>query len=274
MADEVLVGPPLAVGDIRITPLSDGHLRFRPTHFFPSTEATDWEGDAARMLDGDGMLRLEMTSFLVRTGDTTVLIDCGMNFDDGGDWRGGRLADAFAAAGVSPAEVDVMLFTHLHVDHVGWATAPGGVPFFERAAYRCHGVDWEWSAEQQTDLHARALAPVADRFEPLSDGERVAPGVTVVATPGHTPGHVSVVIANRGERAFVLGDAMHCPLQMAHPEWVTWGDVDRKGAQRAREALMREIDGDDLVGSAHFPGLRFGRLAVGSGERVWVPLGS
>lgn len=71
----------------------------------------------------------------------------------------------------------------------------------------------------------------------------------------------------------LLGDAAHCPLQLTETDWATWGDVDPKAAARTREALLREIDGDTLVGSAHFPGMRFGRMVTGGEGRRWTPVG-
>ncbi|HLG00594.1 MAG TPA: MBL fold metallo-hydrolase [Acidimicrobiia bacterium] len=267
-----LVGRPVNIGDVQVTPVSDGFLRFRPTDFFPRSSADTWEVEAHRAwLDGDGMLVLPMASFVIRAPGTTLLVDCGLNQDDGDDWRGGRLPDALSAAGLTRDEIDVVVFTHLHVDHVGWATDAGS-PFFPRATYRCHGADWEWSATAQSGLHGARLAGLAERLDPIGDGERLAPGVTAVATPGHTPGHIAVVVSGPGERAFLLGDVAHCPVQLTPGDWKTWGDVDPVGAARTRDRLLREIEGDDIVASAHFPELHFGRLVSAGEGRTWVPL--
>lgn len=90
-------------------------------------------------------------------------------------------------------------------------------------------------------------------------------------TPGHTPGHTALVVSDGAERVLLLGDAVHCPVELEQAEWDGLGDVDPELAKRTREALAREIEGDDApVGAAHFPGLRFGRLLVAEGKRRWV----
>lgn len=272
MSEPGLVGRPISVGDVQVTPVSDGFLRFRPTDFFPRSTRADWEVEAHRaLLDAHGMLVLPMTSFVLRSSGTTLLVDCGLNQDDGGDWRGGRLPDALAAAGLTPDDIDIVVFTHLHVDHVGWAT-DSGRPFFPRATYRCHAADWEWSVSAQVGLHEARLAALAERIDPVGDGEQLAPGVTAIATPGHTPGHLAIVLSGPGQRAFLLGDVAHCPVQLTPGDWATWGDVDPVGAVRTRERLLREIGGDDMVASAHFPELHFGRLVSAGEGRTWVPL--
>ena len=92
----------------------------------------------------------------------------------------------------------------------------------------------------------------------------VAPGITLVPTPGHTPGHCSLLVSSAGERAVVLGDAIHCPLQITHPEWAFAADANPAAAVRAREALLRELDAPHTrVVGPHFPDAVFGRVLAG-----------
>ena len=96
----------------------------------------------------------------------------------------------------------------------------------------------------------------------------IAPGVTLTMTPGHTPGHLSVVVSSGGRRALLLGDAIVCPVQLDEPTWRSIGDVDPELAQQVRERLFRELeDGTTLGAGAHFPELQFGRVLVGQGRR-------
>jgi glyoxylase-like metal-dependent hydrolase (beta-lactamase superfamily II) len=87
-------------------------------------------------------------------------------------------------------------------------------------------------------------------------------------TPGHTPGHLSVVVSSGGRRALLLGDAIVCPAQLDEPTWRSIGDVDPELAQQVRERLFRELeDGTTLGAGAHFPELQFGRVIAGQGRR-------
>jgi glyoxylase-like metal-dependent hydrolase (beta-lactamase superfamily II) len=108
--------------------------------------------------------------------------------------------------------------------------------------------------------------------EPITtDGESIAPGVTARSAPGHTHGHVVLVLSSHGERVVLLGDAITCPVQLEEPDWQAISDVDAALATRTREALFRELEGSgDLAVAAHFPDLRFGRVLPGQGVRHFV----
>jgi glyoxylase-like metal-dependent hydrolase (beta-lactamase superfamily II) len=109
------------------------------------------------------------------------------------------------------------------------------------------------------------------RLRPIDQDTTVAPGVTAVQTPGHTPGHLCVVVSSAGQRALLLGDAVTCPVQLDEPTWHSIGDVDPELANRTRERLWRELEGEDVTGTgAHFPELRFGRVLKGNGKRWWT----
>ena len=97
--------------------------------------------------------------------------------------------------------------------------------------------------------------------------------MNVIGTPGHTPGHAGVILSSGGERAFVLGDAISCPVQLEETEWSGMGDMDPKLARRTQEAVAQEIEGSGaLLATSHFPGLTFGRVLRGEGRRYWQPL--
>jgi len=116
----------------------------------------------------------------------------------------------------------------------------------------------------------RKLSPLADRLEPFSGDTSVAPGITVSHAPGHTPGSAVIVVADGTERAVLLGDVVHCPVELMENEWEAVVDVDPALARLTREALAKELEGGDVpVAAAHFPGLRFGRLLAGTGQRHW-----
>ena len=88
---------------------------------------------------------------------------------------------------------------------------------------------------------------VADRYKPAEDGETIAPGVNVISTPGHTPGHAAIILSSGTQRAFILGDAISCPVQLTETEWSGMGDADPKLARRSQEAVVREIESDGAL---------------------------
>jgi glyoxylase-like metal-dependent hydrolase (beta-lactamase superfamily II) len=108
------------------------------------------------------------------------------------------------------------------------------------------------------------VGALAARVELLDSESTILPGITAVPTPGHTPGHCSFLVSSGEQRAVVLGDAIHCPLQISHPEWAFAQDANPDAARRARERLLQELDAPDtVVVGAHFPDAVFGRVLAG-----------
>lgn len=249
----------MRIGDIDLVPLNDGVCRLPPGFWVDF----DWSTHPD-LLNADGQIEIPIGCFLVRTGDRVVLLDAGMGPVTLPWGEGGALLHALAAEGVRPGDVDTVVCTHLHVDHIGWLHA------FPNATVRFGRGDLDHFAED--GRVAEMLHAVSGRVE-LIDGDHVAlaPGLTARHTPGHTPGHYGLVVSSGEDRAVLLGDAVECPLQLDEPDFYAMSDVDPALAKRTREALWRELEGTPaLVGAAHFPGLEFGRVLRGSGRR-WFP---
>ncbi len=264
----------MQVGDLVIHPVHDGLARLPAGKLLRYTGPVDdpW-APHRRFLSADGALELSLGGFLVRAGDRLVLVDAGVGRFDNGVFAGGRLMDSLAALGVAATDVTDVVFTHLHFDHVGWATQQGDV-VFPRATYRCHQADWDHFVAGPAALKGavRKLSPLTERLEVFTSEATVAPGIDVRPAPGHTPGSAVVVVSSGVERALLLGDVVHCPVELVESEWEMVHDVDPALAARTREALAKELAGTDTpVAAAHFPGLRFGRLLPGTaGRRNWV----
>jgi glyoxylase-like metal-dependent hydrolase (beta-lactamase superfamily II) len=260
------------VGKLVIEAVHDGVAREKATTLLRYTGPADdpW-APHRRFVDDDGELELALGAFLVRTGDRVVLVDAGAGHVDNPKYRAGALLRSLAELGAEPADVTDVVFTHLHFDHVGWATRKGEI-VFPRATYRCHAADWHHfvSGPAPEAGSVRKLSPLADRLEFFDTDTTVAPGIDVRHAPGHTPGSAIVVVSSGDERAILLGDVVHCPLEMLEDDWEFVFDVDPALASRTREALARELEGTDVpVAAAHFPGMRFGRLLPGQGRRGW-----
>jgi glyoxylase-like metal-dependent hydrolase (beta-lactamase superfamily II) len=193
----------------------------------------------------------------------------------------GQLPASLAALDVRPDEVTDVIFTHLHFDHIGWASADGRA-FFPNATYRCAAADLQYFLDGPDEeqfvaglfgaLTARErLGPALDRIETWESDDTLMPGIDVRLAPGHTPGSSVVVVSDGTARALLLGDIVHCPLELMDDDFNLLVDHDQEMANRVREAYARELEGSDTVASAaHFPGLRFGRLLPGEATRRWT----
>lgn len=269
----------IELGALEVTFVPDGVIRMAPVASFPGSRAEQWAANP-QYLDDDGLVVMSLGALLVRTAGRTALIDLAWgpttvafgDDDTAGGISGGRLLDNLAKLGVRPTDVDVVLFSHLHGDHVGWALTPEGGLTFANATHHVGDAEWSyWSTEGRLGVgaapSAEHIAGLDGSVSFLADGDRPLPGVDVVATPGHTPGHLSFVLSSGSERAVVLGDAVHCPIEIGDPEMSFLADVDPTLARSTREHIERELlgAGAGVVGP-HFPDLVFGRLLPG---RSW-----
>jgi glyoxylase-like metal-dependent hydrolase (beta-lactamase superfamily II) len=261
----------MELGRLRIDSVIDGTGRFAPTASFRGTTDEQWAAHQD-LLDEDGMIGFAMGGFLVRglDGGRTALIDAGLGHGTIMGITGGQLLDNLAALGVTPDEITDVLFTHLHIDHIGWASADGR-PVFPRATYRAANADWDHFVVHHPGSESERLAPAAEQFEMWDGGGPVLPGIDVLAAPGHTPGSTVMVISSGPARAMLLGDVVHCPVQLLDDEWGGLFDVDPALARRTRTALARELEGRDIpIAAAHFPGMQLGRLLLTEeGGRRW-----
>ncbi len=272
----------ISVGNVEITSLSDGYIRFPTDNFFPSVPAERWE-EYRDELTADGKLELNVGSFLVRSEGRVILVDTGIgedssNFDDA---QSGLLPQALAEMGVSAADVDVVLMTHLHVDHVGWNVAlseDGPVPLFPNARYQVARADWRAFARMARMNDAPYMRTQVLPLEEMGvlelfEGEvALTSEVVTMPTPGHTPGHMSLRISSAGESAVIAGDATHVPLQAHETDWCPRADRDPKLSTQSRHALMDRVENDGgLLIAGHYPAPGFGRLSRGDGRRMWLP---
>lgn len=264
----------LQLGDLGVTGLSDLERFSIPlTTLFPAAEPARLEGCGfigAKSLS-DGLLHLAVRSWLLRLDGRVILIDACI-----GDhkerphmpaWhrRDGRaLLRALAAEGLAPEDVDIVMCTHLHADHVGWNTEVRDgrwVPTFANARYLCGRTEyrfWEGQAGGPADRHgsfADSVLPVmeAGQMDLVDDGWQMARGLTLAPVPGHTPGQMCVAAAH-GDGAVFPGDAIHSLVQLAAPDWSSAFCIDPGRARATRAALLDSLaDTPRWLIPAHFP---------------------
>jgi glyoxylase-like metal-dependent hydrolase (beta-lactamase superfamily II) len=270
----------LTLGRLRIAAVVERAGPTPPAWLLPAATAEAIERHRAwlapHFVDPAGRLRQSIHTFVVRAPGLTMLVDtCVGNDKD----RGGRrpfhmmrtaFLDDLRAAGVHPESVDVVLCTHLHVDHVGWNTRLDGdrwVPTFPRARYLFARREWEhWSAERDADTRRivdDSVQPVLDAglAQLVEADHRVSDELWLEPTPGHTPGHVSVRLRSDGADAVITGDLMHHPVQTAEPDWASAFDTDPEQARKTRRAFCeRYADSPVIVLGTHFHDPTAGRI--------------
>jgi glyoxylase-like metal-dependent hydrolase (beta-lactamase superfamily II) len=261
----------MRIGDLEILPVIDSVAVYDPRlQYKKSDEAWETHKD---LLTPDGKLEAAMGGFLIRnrSNDRIAIVDLGLGkatmMGQGGQ---AKMLESLAALGYRPDDVTDIIFTHLHLDHIGWASVDGQ-PTFKNATYRCHQADWDhWvtGQERRREYHLATqrdlMKPAAGQLETWTGDAALLPGIDARHVPGHTPGNSILVLSHGAERAMLIGDVVHCPMELVDDEWEGYADVDPVAAKAAKNALAREIEGSDIpVAAAHFGGLQFGRLLKG-----------
>jgi glyoxylase-like metal-dependent hydrolase (beta-lactamase superfamily II) len=232
--------------------------------------------------DERGRLKMSIHALVVetrngKTGSRRILVDTCLGNDKENrripTWN--KLQTSFladlAAAGYPRETIDTVVCTHLHVDHVGWNTMlveRRWIPTFPNARYLMGRVEYaHWTQQHEREdmaaILADSVAPVwnAGLVDLVETDHLICEEISLVPTPGHTPGHVSVRIASGGEEALITGDFMHHPCQIARPEWSSTADSDPALAQQTRERMLTGLaDRPTLVIGTHFAGRTAGRI--------------
>lgn len=223
----------------------------------------------------DGALRLSIHALVVSAPGLTLIVDTCVGNDKPRAMLGGgslhtEFLSSLEAAGCPPDSVDAVVCTHLHVDHVGWNTMlvdGEWVPTFPNARYLIGRREFDhWTREGDADQQAI----LGDSVQPIFDAglvtlvemnHRISDEISLVPTPGHTPGHVSVRIESKGERALITGDLLHHPCQFARPHWSPSFDADPVAGGHTRRTVMEEVaDAPVLVIGTHFAAPTAGRV--------------
>ncbi|MEU6774733.1 MBL fold metallo-hydrolase [Streptomyces sp. NPDC046759] len=282
-ADETTTIPSWTVGDVTIHRIDEAPLPPATGPWLLPDATTDvvkrqhWlRPDFA---DHDGTLRIDSHSFAFVLGGLRILVDTGIgNGKERANpaWHNLRtdFLDRLTAAGFPPDSVDLVILTHLHADHVGWNTREVDgewVPTFPNARYLTSRIEQEFWAtydmeEARKQMFRDSVIPVEeagllDLVDVPAKGVEIAPGLRLLPTPGHTPGHIAVELTSQGETALITGDCIHHPIQFAHPSIGACVDIDPEQSEASRRKLLGSLaDTETLVLGTHFAPPTAGRV--------------
>jgi glyoxylase-like metal-dependent hydrolase (beta-lactamase superfamily II) len=274
------------LGNLDLAIISDGDFYIDAGATFGIVPRVMWEPYAGE-LDSRHRVTLGLNSLLLRSQGRLILIETGVG-DKAGGWRrqsspaaNGTLLTDLAALGVQPDEIDVVINTHLHADHCGWNTRYAGeelVPTFPNAEYMVMKDEWDMAVAPNERLRATYLAenlfPVQEkgRLSLLQGETGVTDEVTIVPTPGHSPGHASIVLSSAGETGIYIGDIAQMAVQLERTAWVAAFDILPLVSMETKKQLVEQAIADSsLIIAVHapFPGL--GRMSrTEQGHRRWT----
>lgn len=269
------------IGDVRVTQIVELTTASLGPHLLPQAtpdiiSQVPW---LHPFTDDQHRLVLSMHALVLESQGQTIMVDTCIGNDKERSYprwnkMQGDFLDKFAAAGFRTEQIDTVLCTHMHVDHVGWNTRlvnDRWVPTFANASYLFAEDEYaHWSCEPQEygPVFEDSVQPIFDAGKATLVGQqhRVNSEIVLEPTPGHTPGHVSVHITSRGEEAVITGDMIHHPCQIKHPHWTVSADSDQHMAHRTRaDFLDTYADRPVLIIGTHFAGPTAGTI-VRDGE--------
>ena len=286
----------LQLGDVRITSLieRDGPWR-RPEDFFLGYDTAARAADVARLEPevfdrATGRMVITYQTFVIRTGRHVILVDTCTGEDKGYpapmDFPKAPWMDALLAEGLSPADIDYVFCTHLHIDHSGWNTKlvdGQWVPTFPNAKYIFHKGEyaaWEALAATGEERPGGAGGVWRMNCEPIvkagqallvDESFTLDECISLILTPGHSPGHVCVKVESRGQAAIIAGDMMHHQLQCFDPTMSTIFCWDPHQAAASRRRVFDEVaETDTLLLPIHFPAPTAGRLKRAGQGFDWI----
>jgi glyoxylase-like metal-dependent hydrolase (beta-lactamase superfamily II) len=258
------------IGNVKITRIVELEITGGTRFILPDATrdaVKDMKWMAPHFMDDEGNLVMSVHALVVETPDRKIMVDTCIGNDKERSIPGwNKLQLPFLAdlkkAGYGRDDIDTVLCTHLHVDHVGWNTMlvdGKWVPTFPNARYLIGRQEYEHWAKEGDDEQQAILG---DSVQPIFDGglatlvemnHRISDEIRLLPTPGHTPGHVSVLIESGGERAMITGDMLHHPCQFANPHWSPSFDSDPVAGAHMRRVVMEEVaDAPILVIGTHF----------------------
>jgi glyoxylase-like metal-dependent hydrolase (beta-lactamase superfamily II) len=253
----------IRVGAVQVTAMVDARFAFPVGSIYP--DVGDALGRYEEFLTGGGTLSMICGCSLLQADGVTVLVDTGVG---GGDES---LMRELVAAGVGLEAIDIVVFTHLHGDHIGWnIDRETGAPMFPNAKYWIPRLDWEHYGAQGGESWETLLAPLeaAGCAELFDDGQELSPSLKLIHTPGHTPGHTSIQITSSSEQAFVLGDAVVDEINLNEPDWANRFDWDDATAADTRHVLIpRLLNSGELIIASHLGKQGLGRFVL-DGDRL------
>ncbi len=274
------------VGAIRCTVLSDGYFSYPTPWLFPNADPQK----LGQVLEARGLLRDEIlspyTCLLIETGRHVVLVDTGAGESL---QTAGAIRARLEMEGIRPKDVDTVILSHAHPDHIGGVINSRGRPAFPSARHVVWEREWEFWMTGRADVSSlqlpgdfrgairntarRCLEAVRFQLEPIEGETEIVPGVRALPAPGHTPGHLAILIESGGERLLNVADAAAHPLHLEEPGWENGFDLQPADAEATRRSLMERAVAERMhVMAFHFPFPSVGRVAARpSGGWEWTP---
>jgi glyoxylase-like metal-dependent hydrolase (beta-lactamase superfamily II) len=262
------------VGSFECSALSDGAFNYPLESLFANVPVDQVHAALRDHHLSTEQITTPYTCLFINTGDHRVLIDTGAGnlgslaaqvfpTVNHATTITGTLVKNLDALGIQPADIDTVVITHAHPDHIGGTLNSMGRLIFANANYFIHSTEWQfWMSEtagaqappSMVQIARSKLAPLEERLAFVTDGTEIVPGIQVIATPGHTPGHIALAITSAGTTLLHIADVVLHPLHLEHPTWVPSFDMSPEDAASSKRRIFDQAAAEHaLVFAHHFP---------------------
>ncbi len=268
------------IGDFECVAISDGTYSYAPPKFPPPAKFLFINAPKERVEQVLRQHNLQPEQWkewkspyicmIINTGKHLVLVDTGA---DGIDPNTGKLLQNLQTEGIKPQDIDTVILTHGHPDHIGGNTDGEGKPAFPGARYVMWKDEWDfWTsgqAELKLDKHVkedilkyarRDLPPIRDQLDLVDNEKEIVPGIYAITAPGHTHGHMALSISSKGEQLLCISDAVLHPIHLEYPEWYAAVDFSPEQVVTTRRKLLERAENEKALTFAFhlpFPGLGY-----------------
>ncbi|MBD2000326.1 MBL fold metallo-hydrolase [Leptolyngbya sp. FACHB-541] len=276
------------VGSFKVATISDGLLTLPPLPTYaPTADPIEVERAMVERFWSPSDLSLYFNATYVDTGAHQVLIDTGAGIELGAGLA--KLAQNLRSIGVQPRDIDTVIITHAHPDHIGGIVSPDGQLTFPNAQYYISATEWQFWTTPTIDLslliipeafkqgivasaqkHLGAIANKVSQFQP---NQEIVPGITAIAAPGHTPGQSALQIKSEASQLMVTADVFfNEAFDLEHPEWQTGFDFNPQQAAETRRRLLDQVIQDrTMVIAYHMPFPAVGHIRLRGDRYEWEP---